>query len=325
MTMSKSRSVQPLRIGGVDCAPGERTDLELAVTRLATGTWLSVPVTVLHGSRPGARVWVAAAIHGDELNGVEIVRRLMRVVPADALRGTVIAVPIVNVFGFLQQDRYLPDRRDLNRSFPGSARGSMAARLAHLFMTEIVAESDYGIDLHTGSNHRTNLPQLRVNASDPMVRRLSKAFRAPLTIDSKARDGSLRRVAEDRGCPVLVYEAGETLRFDRPAIQLGVRGVLRVLSGLKMIGGLDATEGKKDKPTRFVKSSQWSRAPRGGILLVEVELGQSVTVGQLLARVTDVFASEESKICASTAGVVIGLTTHPMVNRGDAVAHIAIL
>ncbi|MFW6198438.1 MAG: M14 family metallopeptidase, partial [Acidobacteriota bacterium] len=166
--------VEVFEIGGERVAPGETRRLDLPVARLPTQQMLSLPVKVLHGSRPGPRLWLSAAIHGDEVNGVEIIRRVLDAVRPEELAGTVVAVPIVNVFGFVQQSRYLPDRRDLNRSFPGSRRGSLAARLARLFLTEVVERCSHGIDLHTGSLHRSNLPQVRGDLDDPETRRCAE-------------------------------------------------------------------------------------------------------------------------------------------------------
>jgi predicted deacylase len=229
-----------LRIGDKVVPPGSAVRLDLPVARLFTGGWLSLPVTALHGSRqlsdgrPGPRLWLDAAIHGDELNGMEIIRRVLAVLDPTRLAGVVIAVPVVNVFGFVQQTRYLPDRRDLNRSFPGSSRGSMAARLAHLFVEQVVEKCQYGIDLHTGSQHRTNLPQIRAHLADPETRRIAEAFAAPMMYTAAEIPGSLRAAARRRGVHLLVYEAGEPLRFDEAGIRTGVDGVLRVLAALGM-------------------------------------------------------------------------------------------
>lgn len=318
--MSKPEPSTELSIGGTLIPSGKRTELELQVTRLPTGTWVSLPVAVLRGPTEGPCVFVSAAIHGDELNGVEIARRLLPRIRLRNLRGTLIAAPIVNVLGFLHQDRYLPDRRDLNRCFPGSRRGSLAARMAHMFMHEIVRHCDYGIDLHTGSNHRCNLPQLRVNLDDPRTRRLAEAFQPPLAIHANERDGSLRQVAANRGCPVLVYEAGETLRFDRRSIRIGVRGTLRVLAALDMI---DDAPAQAESSMLVSRESQWTRASRGGILLVEVSPGDRVVEGDVVARITETFSAKEREVTAPIGGVVAGVTTNPIVNRGDALVHIA--
>jgi predicted deacylase len=195
--------VPPLRIGDTLVQPGSTGRVDLPVARLPTQTHLSLPVAIIHGARPGPTLWLSAALHGDEIGGVEIIRRVLSRVSAPRLDGSLIAVPIVNVFGFISQSRYLPDRRDLNRSFPGSARGSLAARLAHLFMTEVVKQCTHGIDLHTGSSHRRNLPQIRADLDDPDTRRIATAFGATVMIHSRVRDGSLREaatLAHSTGC-----------------------------------------------------------------------------------------------------------------------------
>lgn len=309
-----------LLIGGVPVRCGQRQRLEVPVARLPTETWLSLPVEVVHGSRPGPRIWLSAAVHGDEINGVEIIRQVLERLDPEALRGAVIAVPIVNVYGFIDQSRYLPDRRDLNRSFPGSARGSLAARLAHLFMTEVVSPCAYGIDLHTGSNHRTNLPQLRANLRDPEARRLAEAFGAPVVIDAHSRDGSLRQAAAERGIHVLVYEAGEPLRFDPEGIQLGVRGILRVLSALRI---RRRTKRSKPRPFCTVSQSRWIRARQSGILRLETQLGERVQRRQRLGSIANAFGDNLISVKAPFDGLIIGHTNNPLVNQGDAVVHLA--
>ncbi|PZV08662.1 MAG: deacylase, partial [Leptolyngbya sp.] len=221
-------------MGGETIPRGKRVRLDLPVARLTTGTMMSLPVTVISGKKPGPRLWLSAAIHGDELNGVDIIRRVAKALKPHRLNGTVIAVPVVNIFGLLEQSRYLPDRRDLNRSFPGSARGSMAGRLAHLFMTEVVSQCTHGIDLHTAAIHRINLPQVRADLQDPATYAFAQAFGAPVIIHASHRDGSLRQAAARRKIPTLLYEAGEALRFDAQAIQTGVDGIYRVMAYLGM-------------------------------------------------------------------------------------------
>jgi predicted deacylase len=204
------------------------------VSLLPTKTPISLPVIVVNGRHPGARLWLSAAIHGDEINGVEIIRQVLQVIKPRQLKGTLIAVPVVNVFGFIEQSRYLPDRRDLNRSFPGSPHGSLASRLAHLFMEEIVNNSTHGIDLHTAAVPRVNLPHIRANLEDEITKNFALAFGAPLMIHSAMRDGSLRQAACKKGIPVLLYEAGEASRFDAMAIKIGVEGILKVMNYLGM-------------------------------------------------------------------------------------------
>lgn len=307
-------------IGGNAIAPGRRRNFDIPMARLPTDTWLSLPVVVINGRRAGPALFLSGAIHGDELNGVEIVRRVTATLDARSLAGTVIAVPIVNVFGFVNESRYLPDRRDLNRSFPGSARGPLAARMAHLFMQEVVARCDYGIDLHTGSWSRTNLPQVRGDLRDTQVRRCAEAFGAEIMLHSRVRDGSLRQAATAAGVHVLLYEGGEANRFDDFAIEAGVGGVLRVMRELGMWDG----DGADPRATPLATArSYWVRARRGGILRLDAGLGETVTAGQLLGSVADAFGTGVSRVRARTEGIVIGHLRKPLVNQGDALVHVA--
>ncbi len=309
-----------IRISGVDVEPGRRKRVDIPAARLPTDTWLSLPIEVLNGIKPGPRLWLSAAVHGDELNGVEIIRELLEKLDPLTLRGSLIAAPIVNVHGFIQQSRYLPDRRDLNRSFPGSLQGSLAARLAHLFMHEVVMQCSHGIDLHTGSNYRTNLPQIRANLQDAETRRCAEAFGAPVMVHSQTRDGSLRQAATKRGIHVLVYEAGEPMRFDAESIRLGVRGVLRVMTALEM-----RTSKAKRKPPASVEvtESTWVRARRSGILRLQVELGQRVARRETLGVIADAFGENQSRVKAPADGLILGFTNNPLVNRGDGIFHVA--
>lgn len=307
-------------IGGIAVPPGSRRDVEIPVARLPTGTGISLPVSVLHGRRDGPRLWLSAAIHGDELNGVEIVRRVLRETDPRRLAGTIVGVPIVNVFGFLSESRYLPDRRDLNRSFPGSVRGSLASRLAALFMSEVVERCTHGIDLHTGSDGRANLPQVRADLDDAETARLAVAFGAPVMIDARLRDGSLREAATRRGSRVLLYEAGEAARFDRESIRFGVDGVRRVLSELGMTAG-PGPRGEV-QPLRAT-ATHWIRARGSGILVLETRLGARVAVGDSLGTLSDALQRRSAEVRSTHAGLIIGITTNPLVHRGDAVANLA--
>jgi predicted deacylase len=311
---------ETITVGDVTIAPGERRGLSLPVGVLHTQVPVDMPVWVINGRRAGPRLFISAAIHGDELNGIEIIRRI-RARPLKGLRGTLLLVPVVNVFGLLHHARYLPDRRDLNRSFPGSERGSLAARLAHQFMTEIVANCTHGIDLHTGAIHRSNLPQIRAQLDNPATRELALAFGAPVVLDSRLRDGSLREAAAGKGIPTLIYEAGEALRFDEMSIRMGVAGIMAVMRKLDMI---------RSKPRRpraakpvVADSSHWVRAPEGGILRSAVRLGQRIAAGELLGRVSDPFGAHEVPVTATHAGIVIGRNSLPLVNEGDALFHVA--
>jgi predicted deacylase len=310
----------PIKVGSSLVKPGERATVRLPVADLYTGTSLSMPVHVVCGRRHGPTLFVSAAIHGDELNGVEIIRRLLKRKALSSIRGTLLAVPIVNVHGFLDQSRYLPDRRDLNRSFPGSRKGSVAARIAHTFMHEIVDKADFGIDLHTGAINRCNLPQVRGNLDDEATLQLARAFGAPVIIDANARDGSLRQCAADKGMPMLIYEAGEALRFDELSIRAGLRGTLNAMRHIGMLA-----LGMKSRMAAPVvaDSTSWVRAPESGIVIPKVELGSRVTADQVLAIIGDPVSDEEAQVKAPFDGIVIGHSKLPLAHEGDALFHIA--
>ena len=242
-------------IGGVRIRSGTVRALELPITRLVTGADVTLPVRVVHGREDGPRIWIDAAIHGDEVAGVEVVRQVMAGLDPKTFRGTLVAVPIVNVLGFMTGDRYLPDRRDLNRSFPGSPRGSLASRIAHLFMREIVAGCEVGIDLHTGSDRRSNLPQVRADLDDPRTRELAAAFGAPVMLHAGIRDGSLRHAAGEHGAKVLLYEAGETAALRRLR-RLGRRDRRTPRAG--------RARHDRARSTSPPSSRAWSAAPAAG-------------------------------------------------------------
>jgi len=306
-------------IGDVAVRPGSIATLNLGLAGLYTSEPVAMQVHVAHGRRDGPVVFVSAAVHGDEINGVEIVRRLLHMPQLKRLAGTLLLVPIVNLFGFHIRSRYLPDRRDLNRSFPGNEGGSMASRLANVFMQQIVARSDIGIDLHTAAVHRDNLPQIRADINDPMLAPLAKAFSAPVQLHSAAPQGSLRGAASDIGVSVMVYEAGEALRFDEVAIQVGLRGIVNVLRQLAM---LPPVRRSRSRPSAELRSSTWVRAPQSGILRAQSRLGDMVNKGAPLAVVADPAGQTEMIIEAPFDGVVIGRTNLPLVYEGEAVFHV---
>ncbi|MEL7184994.1 MAG: succinylglutamate desuccinylase/aspartoacylase family protein [Pseudomonadota bacterium] len=311
---------KPLTIGEYTINPGERISLSLPVADLYTATSLSMPVKVISGRRAGPVLFVSAAVHGDELNGVEIIRRLLKRKALSSIRGTLVAVPIVNVHGFLDQSRYLPDRRDLNRSFPGTAKGSIASRLAHLFTREIVAKANFGIDLHTGAINRSNLPQIRANLDDKATLEIAKAFGAPVIINSKLLDGSLRAYAAEKHLPILIYEAGEALRFDEVGIRGGIRGILNVM---RNIGMLPAKARSKKVAPVIAKSTSWVRAPASGIVGGKVKLGNSVSKGEKMAVISDPLGNAENVVAAPFDGIVIGCSNLPLALEGDALFNVA--
>lgn len=310
-------------IAGETVAPGESRVIEIPLPDLYMHTALSMPVQVIRGRRDGPILFVSGAVHGDEIVGVEIIRRLMAGSQLKGLRGTLITIPVVNVYGFINQTRYLPDRRDLNRCFPGSEGGSLAARLAHLFMTEVVHKCTHGIDLHTAAVHRDNLPQIRAAMEAPGVEEMARAFNAPVIVNSGLIEGSLRTACRDAGVPVIVYEAGEALRFNELAIRAGVRGVVSVM---RQIGMLSPRKRKSTHADPFVaRSSTWVRAPQSGIFRMRVPLGAYVSKGDCLGMVAAPYGGKqtETAVEASCDGVVIGRTNIPLVNEGEALFHLA--
>ncbi|GAA1914657.1 succinylglutamate desuccinylase/aspartoacylase family protein [Nocardioides marmoribigeumensis] len=307
-------------IGTVRVRPGSEKSVTLPITRLVTGADVDLPIRVVHGKHDGPVVWVDAAIHGDEAVGVEVIRQVLAGLDPKTLRGTLIAIPIVNVLGFMTGSRYLPDRRDLNRSFPGSPRGSLAARIAHLMMEQVVAKCSVGIDLHTGSDRRSNLPQVRADLEDPETRRLAAAFASPVMLHAPLRDGSLRSAARERGAKVLLYEAGEAWRMDEWAIGAGVLGVRRVLAALGMT---DPVAEDEPAPSTACHRSGWVRSRGTGMIHLDVELGRHVEKGERLGGLFDSFGKRVRLVHADRDGIVIGRTEAPVVNRGDAVVHIA--
>jgi hypothetical protein len=311
---------KPLKIGQIEVRPGQRVSVDLPIARLYTDTSLGMPVKVIRGRRAGPVLFVSAAVHGDELNGVEIIRRLLQRSALKSMRGTVLAVPIVNVHGFIDQSRYLPDRRDLNRSFPGSSKGSIAARLANTFLKEIVLKSDFGIDLHTAAIDRSNLPQIRANLDDPTVADLARVFGAPVIVNANMREGSLRACAAGHGIPVMVYEAGEALRFDEVCIRAGVRGILQVMRKLEM---LPPGRGKEPNPAVIARSTSWVRATASGIVTGAVPLGSRVKENDRLALISDPLGDHEDAVLAPFDGIVIGCSRLPLAHEGDALFHLA--
>lgn len=309
-------------IGAVEFQPGTQGSVDLRVPDLYTHTGITLPVYVIHGRRPGPALFLSGALHGDEINGVEIIRRVLHRKIINRLRGTLIAVPVVNIYGFINKTRYLPDRRDLNRSFPGSDHGSLAARMANVILTEIVSKCTHGIDLHSAAIHRDNLPHVRAVLDDPETERMAHAFSAPVILATKVVAGSLRESAEQMDVSVIVYEAGEALRFDEVSIRAGVKGILSTMRALGMLPGLES-RGRVIMEGLVTRSSTWVRAPQSGIVRSEKSLGTRVMQGDRLGVVSDPFGTNEEIIQATGDGIIIGRTTIPLVNEGEALFHIA--
>ncbi|MDH5190220.1 MAG: succinylglutamate desuccinylase/aspartoacylase family protein [Gammaproteobacteria bacterium] len=309
-----------LNIGGHDIPEGSVTQIEMPVAKLYTDTDISMPVHVIRGRKSGPTLFVSAAVHGDELNGIEIIRRLIGRKSLRNINGSLILVPIVNVYGVLNQNRYMPDRRDLNRSFPGSSKGSLAGRVADKFLNEIVRQCDYGIDLHTGAMHRSNIPQVRANLDDKETRELAEAFDVPVLINANVKDGSLRQSAVESGTKVLLYEAGEALRFDELSIRAGVKGIMNIMAHL----GMTKSKSRKKIVNPFIAyNSSWLRANSSGIVRNLKNLGDQVVKGDALAEIGTPFGKVIDIVRASRGGIIIGKQNIPLVQEGDAMFHIA--
>lgn len=309
-------------IHGHEIKPGERKKLDITVAKLYDYTDMTLTVEVIRGLEDGPTMFVSAAMHGDEINGVEICRRLLKDKILKKIKGTLIVIPIVNIFGFNNKSRYLPDRRDLNRSFPGSSKGSLGSRLANIFITEIVDKCTHGIDLHTGAIHRSNLPQIRASLHVKETNRLANAFGSPVVINSPIRENSLRSMVVQKDIRLLIYEGGEALRFEETVIQSGLFGVLSVMKEIKMLDELPFKR-RKTKEVFVAKSSYWLRAPEGGVLINAKKLGARVKTGDVIARVSDPFSKHEDKVIVTQSGIIIGRTELPLVNEGDALFHVA--
>ena len=313
---------ETFEINGTSIKAGTRTTIDLPFGRMYTHAPMSIPIHIVNGKKSGPCLFLSAAIHGDEINGIEIIRRLLKLPALKRLKGTLIAIPMVNIHGIINHSRYLPDRRDLNRSFPGTEKGPLASRLANLFMKEIVEKCTHGIDLHTGAIHRSNLPQIRANLDDKETEELAIAFDVPVVISSNIRDGSLREAAAEFGIPMLLYEAGEALRFDEVSIRAGVQGIINVMRNLEMLPPSKRQTKKHIEPV-VARSSSWVRANDSGILRAMIPLGARVKKDTLLGVIADPFGEKEVNVTSSYSGIVIGRTNLPLVNEGDALYHIA--
>ena len=310
-----------IEIAGNSIKPGSRQSIDIPLPSFYTHSSVNMPVHVVHGRQPGPTLLVSAAVHGDEINGVEIIRRLLAHKSVNRIKGTLIAIPVVNVYGFVSKSRYLPDRRDLNRSFPGSETGSMASRLANVLMTEILPHCDHIIDLHTGAVYRENLPQIRARLrNDPDLESLARAFGVPVVLNAELLEGSFREAAHGLGIGVLLYEAGEALRFDEVAIRAGVQGILQVMAALGMRG-----KGPKKRrvESMIANRSRWVRAGQSGILRSLIATGMKVEEGDLLGYINDPLGEHTEELISPVSGIVIGKTNLPLVFAGEALFNIA--
>lgn len=318
--IEKRAAVEPFELAGQKIPLGESCNLALPVSQSYSGSDVTLPVRVVRGKEPGPAVMISAAVHGDELNGTGIIRELILAPPFELLRGTLVLVPVVNILGYERNVRYLPDRRDLNRCFPGLAGGSLASRIAHTVFHDLVLSCEYLIDFHTAAVRRTNFPNVRADLRQPEVRRLARAFGCPLVVNSEGAKGTLRLAAVEAGLAAIILEAGEVWKVEPSVVEVGLRGVKNVLLELEMI------EGKRERPAyqARIERSTWLRSDVGGLLRFHAAPGEVVEKGQALASCASLLGVERGVVEAPEDGIVMGLTTLPSVKPGDPVCHLAI-
>lgn len=309
-----------MKINGVKITPGKESVIKVGISKLPSHTSIDISITVYQSPKPGPILLLLGGMHGDEINGVEIVRRIIDNDHNKVKRGTTICIPVLNIYGFIYFSRTVPDGKDVNRSFPGNKNGSLASRMAHYLMKDIIPQIDYGLDFHTGGAARTNYPQTRCVLKDPINLELASAFKAPFALDSPFRSNSLRWSAAKLGKRILVYEGGESVRFDYNAINHGINGTLRVMKHLNMIN--DAPEADD---TKIVKSSSWVRARYAGLFQSQVVSGDYVMKNQVLGHLTDPFGSFKKEVKSTVTGYVIGINNDPLVHQGDAIMHLGVV
>ncbi len=309
-----------IKFNGTTVAPGQELRIDLQIARLPTHTNIDLPVLVRRGLNPGPVLLLTAGLHGDELNGIEILRTMIQDKLLHPVAGTIVAIPIVNIYGFLQNARYLPDGKDLNRSFPGSNTGSLARRVAHVLMKDIIPQIDYGIDFHTGGANITNYPQIRMVFDNKDNEFLADAFAAPFTLNSPLIDKSFRKAAASKGKSIIVYEGGESQRFDKDAIQEGIDGALRVMQKLGMIEQAPQVYHERIR----LDESAWLRARYSGIFHYFINPGDFIKRNQVIGTITDPYGESEFKVKAKHSGYVIGLNQTPVINAGDALMHVGV-
>lgn len=314
----KKEENKTIIINGERIAPGENKLVKINISRLPTGTLIDIPVHVFNAKKAGPTVLLQAGLHGDEINGVETLRRMLENKDFDIEKGTVIVVPILNIFGFIHFSRDVPDGKDVNRSFPGRKTGSLASRMAYHYTNEILPQIDFGVDLHTGGGQRHNYPQIRYTAQDVVSKELAETFNAPLYFASKLIRGSFRKAAFDLKKPILVYEAGESMRFDEFSIETAIKGIKNILGNCSMLSFKNDSKGL----SVHLKSTKWVRASRAGMFIPEVVNGSKITKGQVLGVVADTFARKSKKISSPINGYVFCINHQAVVNQGDALFHI---
>jgi len=307
-----------IEIGGEKIAPGENKLVYIGIDRLPTGTLIDIPIYVFNSKKPGPVILIQAGLHGDEINGIEIVRRMIHEKYFKIKKGTIIAVPILNVFGFIHFSRDLPDGKDVNRSFPGSKSGSLASRIAYHYTNALWPQIDFCIDLHTGGARRHNYPQIRYTQGDEKSEQLAALFDAPFSFHAELINKSFRKAAFKQGISTIVYESGESMRFDDFSIQKGVQGILNILEHLGMSGPM-FMEGSK---TIYLNGRRWLRAPTAGMFIPKILNGSDVEKGQAIGIITDAFEHHYKELKSPIDGYVICINNQAVVNQGDALFHL---
>ncbi len=311
-----------MQINGINIAKGEEKRIEVNIAKLPSHSSIDIAITVARSETDGPVLLLMGGLHGDEINGIEIVRRIIERNLHVPEIGTVICIPILNIYGFIHFSRFVPDGKDVNRSFPGNKNGSLAARVAYYLMKDIIPKIDYGLDFHTGGADRTNYPQIRCMINDPVNEELAKAFHAPFTLHATYRPKSLRQSAAKLGKKILVYEGGESSRFDEFAIEEGIKGTIRLMNHLKMSKQIIP---EPNYSNRIVKNSSWVRAKNSGVFLSSVAYGEKVNKGKILGSINDPLGDYKLMVKSPANGYVIGLNHNPIVHQGDALMHIGVV
>ncbi|MEZ4809929.1 MAG: succinylglutamate desuccinylase/aspartoacylase family protein [Allomuricauda sp.] len=308
-----------IAINGDMVAPGEQKLVQINIARLPTGTLIDIPIHVFNGKKAGPTILIQAGLHGDEVNGVETLRRMLQESLFNIKKGAVIVVPILNIFGFIHFSRDVPDGKDVNRSFPGRKTGSLASRIAHTYTSQVLPQVDFGIDLHTGGGQRHNHPQVRYTVDDPKSKELAEIFGAPFYYSCKLIAGSFRQTTYKMGIPTIVYEAGESMRFEEQAIERGIQGIQNVMNGFGM---LPKSKGIKRTGSIHLEYARWIRAPKAGMFIPQVVNGKQVKKGEILGLIADTYAKKNKKIKAPFDGHVFCINHQAVVNQGDALFHL---
>ncbi|MDZ7847651.1 MAG: succinylglutamate desuccinylase/aspartoacylase family protein [Owenweeksia sp.] len=307
-----------IQINDYTINPGDTTHLDLLVARLPSGTEITMPVHVYRHREPGPVILLSGGMHGDEVNGIEIVRRILdEKIPQKITCGSIVAMPIINVYGFINFARYVPDGKDINRSFPGREDGSLASMVAHLMTRMIIPEIDFGLDFHTGGSSRTNFPQIRFDPTDDLAREVANAFDAPFTLHSSVIDGSFRETATNMGKSVVVFEGGETLRIDPKTVDEGIAGIKRVLHHFNML-----PKAPKPNHSRLFTDSTWVRAEASGLFRHRKASGNKVREGSTIGYISSPTNEYSIKVKAPRNGYIIGHNNFPLVHKGDALFNI---